>query len=243
MIQIFHGKGIFPHIFPFGYHSPYIFIPKATFIKPAKHIERIPCSWGSVTWSHVTRLHFLFSYFPPCHIKLLMISSICLCELSRTKIIAYWYIGRVDRSALIIITLLAILSHMIPQFWILSFIFSTCLLHTSDLTFCLAIGSPRYVKCGQLACVGISRIWEMFRIILGGVFQPYILHFVLFSIPPEARRNSSRTFLNILAIILDAPPRRRLSLANREWFTFLTLFAIWIPVIFLFFSLIFQCCT
>ena len=88
------------------------------------------------------------------------------------------------------------------------------------------------MKWLQFICKGISSICEIRCIVFVGVFQQYIMHLELFKIPPEARRNSSRTFLNRFAIMQDAPPMRRVSSAKREWFISLTPLDIWIPNIF-----------
>lgn len=67
--------------------------------------------------------------------------------------------------------------------------------------------------------------------ILFGTFQVYILHFLLFKRPPKVAKKSSNTFLNLLAIILEAPPIRRVSSAKIEWLISLIPQAILIPII------------
>ena len=69
--------------------------------------------------------------------------------------------------------------------------------------------------------------------ILGGVFHPYILHFVLFNSQPKTCKKSSNILLNLLAISVDALPNNTMSSTKREWFIVFTPLAILSLVMFL----------
>ena len=78
-------------------------------------IDKLPFSKGRVTWSHLTRLNFFESYFPPRQRKFLMINSMFLWVLAGARVTTYWYMGRVERRAFMRVVLLARFSQESPQ--------------------------------------------------------------------------------------------------------------------------------
>lgn len=88
------------------------------------------------------------------------------------------------------------------------------------------IGIPKYLKEDRFSAMENWNTWAISLKVLGEEFHSKIWHFLLLTSPPEASRKESKIPLNREAMVVEAPPKIRVSFANCEWFMFFTLLAI-----------------